>query len=176
MTRFILGIEIPLCFTYTLGRKTGVFFEGVMKMKTLFSTMIVTALLAASLLSEGCATKSMNTVQNAQTEGIPMMVMDQRILTDPSLSRSVYIVGVNEAYTEDGYRKVQVQLYNRTRRMKAFTYRVEWYDKDGMLIGSPLDHRTPTQIEGGQRKSIPILATSPKAVDFRFTFMESLAK
>ena len=44
--------------------------------------MIVAALLAASLLSEGCATKSMNTVQNAQTEGIPLMVADQRILTD----------------------------------------------------------------------------------------------
>ena len=83
--------------------------------------MIAATLLAASLLSEGCATKSMNTVQNAQTEGIPLMVADQRILTDPSLSRSVYIVGVNEAYTEDGYRKVQVQLYNRTRRVKSFT-------------------------------------------------------
>lgn len=138
--------------------------------------LLATTVLSVIFLTQGCATRSVNTVENAQSEAIPQMVIDKRILTDPSLSRSVYIVGVNEAYTDDGYRKVQVQLYNRTRKMKAFTYRVEWYDKDGMMIGSPMDHRTPTQIEGGQKKSIPILSTSPKAVDFRFTFLESLTR
>jgi len=118
----------------------------------------------------------MNTVEAAQPEGIPNMIADKRIITDPSLSRKVYVVGVNESVTEAGYKKIQVELYNRTRSMKAFTYRVEWFDHEGMIISSPLDNRTPTQIEGGQKRNIAVLATSPKAVDFRFTFLESLKR
>lgn len=136
--------------------------------------LLSVTMLGALLFSNGCATESMNTVEPAMPEGRPMMVSDQRILTDPSLGRNVYVIGVNEAWTENGYKKVQVQIYNRTRSAKTFTYRVEWYDKDGMLISSPSDNRTPRTIEGGQKMSIPALATSPKAVDFRFTFLESL--
>lgn len=143
-----------------------------MKIKILLSA----AVLGALLFSGGCATRSMNTVEAAMPEGRPMMVADQRILTDPSLGRNVYVIGVNEALTEGGYKKVQIQIYNRTRSAKSFTYKVEWYDMDGMLISSPSDNRTPMTIEGGQKRSIPVVATSPKAVDFRFTFLESLAK
>ncbi len=49
------------------------------------------AALGAILLSAGCATRSMNTVEAAQPEGIPYMVADKRIITDPSLSRNVYV-------------------------------------------------------------------------------------
>lgn len=101
------------------------------------------------------------------------MIADSRILTDPSLGRRVYVIGLNDAFTEDGYRKVQITLYNRTRRMASFTYRVEWFDKEGMLIKSPMSNRTAYQIEGGQQLSIPVVATSPNAVDFRCTILES---
>lgn len=134
------------------------------------------AVLGSMMLAQGCATRSMNTVEPAQPEGIPQMVSDKRILTDPSLGRNVYVVGVNEAYTESGFKKVQVRIYNHTRSMKQFTYRVEWFDQDGMVIGSPMEHRTPTQIEGGQVKNIAAIATSKKAVDFRFSFLESMKK
>lgn len=143
-----------------------------MKTKIIFAM----AALGAVLLSAGCATRSINTVEAAQPEGIPYMVADKRIITDPSLSRNVYVVGVNESFTEAGYKKVQIQIYNRTRSMKAFTYRVEWFDQDGMIITSSLDNRTPIQIEGGQKRNIAVLATSPKAVDFRFTFLESMER
>lgn len=138
--------------------------------------ILAIAALGVVLLSPGCATRSMNTVEAAQPEGIPNMIADKRIITDPSLSRKVYVVGINESVTEAGYKKIQVELYNRTRSMKAFTYRVEWFDHEGMIISSPLDNRTPTQIEGGQKRNIAVLATSPKAVDFRFTFLESLKR
>lgn len=141
-------------------------------------TKIVFAMTALSviLLSAGCATRSVNTVEAAQPEGVPYMVADKRIITDPSLSRAVYVIGVNESFTEAGYKKVQIQIYNRTRSVKAFTYRVEWFDQEGMIIASSLDNRTPVQVEGGQKRNIAILATSPKAVDFRFTFLESVKR
>ena len=144
-----------------------------MKIKILLNTMMLTGVL---LFSNGCATESMNTVEAAMPEGRPVMVSDQRILTDPSLGRNVYVIGVNEAWTANGYKKVQIQVYNRTRSAKSFTYKVEWFDADGMLITSASDHRTPMTIEGGQKRSIAVLATSPKAVDFRFTFLESLGE
>ena len=83
-------------------------------------------------------------------------------------------MGINDAYTDAGYKKIQIQFYNKTRRAKSFTYRVEWFDAEGMNIGSPMEHRTPTSIEGGQIKTIVIVATSPKAVDFRVSLLESM--
>ncbi len=138
--------------------------------------ILVLAALCTVLFTEGCATRSINMVEAAQPQGIPQMVADKRILTDPSLSRHVYVIGVNEAYTDAGFKKVQIQVYNQTRSIKAFTYQVEWFDKDGMIINSPSATRTPIHIDGGQKRNIAVLATSPKAVDFRFTFLESMAK
>ena len=130
--------------------------------------------LGCMLLVQGCATRSMNTVDPAQPEGIPHMVSDSRILTDPSLGRNVYVVGVNDAYTASGFKKVQIQVYNRTRSRKMFTYRIEWFDQEGMQIPSATDTRKPMSIEGGERKSIVETATSPKAADFRFSFLEKM--
>ena len=135
---------------------------------------LLLALVAGLLLTEGCATRSMNTIDPASPEGIPHMVSDKRVLTDPNLNRNVYVVGINDAYTDAGYKKIQIQFYNKTRRAKSFTYRVEWFDAEGMNVGSPMEHRTPTRIEGGQIKTIVIVATSPKAVDFRVSLLESM--
>jgi len=137
---------------------------------------ILLALICTVFLLNGCATRSVNTVEPAEPEAVKQMVSDKRIITDPSLSRRVYVIGVNEAVTANGYKKVQVEVYNKTRRARRFTYKVEWFDADGMIITSASDNRTPITIEGGQKRSVAVLATSPKAVDFRFTLLESLAK
>jgi uncharacterized protein YcfL len=134
------------------------------------------ALLAAAtgiiLAATGCRSTSVNTVEPASRTNPPQMVSDQRVLTDQTLNNIVRIVGVNTATGDEGFLKVQVQVENRTRQARAFTYQVEWFDENGMIIDSPIRAARPRTIEAREVLAITTTAPTPRAKDFRIKFLE----
>jgi uncharacterized protein YcfL len=126
-------------------------------------TQILLLLAGVGLFAlSGCTT--VNTVENAQKEGQRQMVTDQRAITDASLNRKVFIVGVNQSMTPGGVLKVQVELQNRTSSLQRFNYRFEWFDASALL---------PDQIEGQESKFIIGVAPNSNCKDFRVKFIEA---
>src|SRR5436309_2045240 len=89
------------------------------------------------VLSGVTACSTMNSVENAQSTGQKQMVSDKRVLTDAGLNRHVTIVGINEATVSTGFKKVQIELLNKTSSDYRFRYLVEWFDDKGMLLQTP---------------------------------------
>jgi len=144
-------------------------------MKSLiFTKSWIQALVVVAVV--GCATAcktSVNTVGRAEPTSQRQMISDRRILTDASLNRKVWIVGLNEALTDSGLLKVQVEVFNRTRSIQRFSYRFEWFDANGMLVRSPTIGAVPCQIEGGESLFLSSLAPRIDSTDFRIKFIES---
>jgi uncharacterized protein YcfL len=125
----------------------------------------------AALTLAGCTT--VNTVENAQKEGQRNMVSDQRCITDSSLKKKVDIVGINTALTPGGMLKVQVELVNRTRSLRRFNYRFEWFDLNGMQVNGIVSAVIADQIEGGESKFVSSVAPTAACKDFRLKLLES---
>ncbi|MDB6028153.1 MAG: hypothetical protein JWM68_4376 [Verrucomicrobiales bacterium] len=129
--------------------------------------------LFASLLGVSMAAcTTVNTVERAQPVAQKQMIADKRVLTDAGLARGASIVGVNESSTPDGFLKVQVEILNRTRSLKHFSYRFEWFDQNGMLVNTPTSTSIPRQIEGQESLFITAIAPTPLAKDFRVKLIE----
>jgi uncharacterized protein YcfL len=140
-------------------------------MKNLRPILLAAATFAAGAIT-GCTT--VNSVENAQPVAQKQMVNDKRVLTDASLDRKVRIVGVNAAVNDAGFLKIQVEVQNTTRQHQSFTYRIEWFDQNGMIINLPSYTAMPRSVEG--KESIFLSATAPteRARDFRIKFLETL--
>lgn len=139
-------------------------------MKTQQAFLVACLGTSAILFSSGCTT--VNSVENAQPVAQKQMVADKRVLTDSSLNRHVNILGVNTATGPAGFLKIQVEVQNRTRSLQSFTYRVEWFDENGMIINLPTTTATPRSIEGKETISITAIAPTDRAKDFRIKFLE----
>jgi len=137
--------------------------------------MKITHLLAMSGLCvagfTGCTT--VNSVENANKEGVRNMVADQRAITDASLKKKVDIVGVNTTLLPTGLLKVQVELQNRKRSLQHFIYRFEWFDANGMQVNGIISAPVPDEIEGMESKMISSVAPNPSCKDFRVKFIEA---
>ncbi len=124
-----------------------------------------------ALGAAGCTT--VNSVERAQPVSQKQMVTDKRVLTDAGLARGASIVGVNESSTPDGFLKVQIEILNRTRSRKNFSYRFEWFDQNGMIVNSPTSAFSPRTIEGQESIFITAVAPTPAAKDFRVKLIEN---
>ena len=127
--------------------------------------------LTAWLLT-GCGSTSVNTVEPADPTAHREMLADQRVIADTSLAKSVRVVGLNTATDQQGFLKVQAELYNTTRKRKLFSYRVEWFDPNGMVINLPTAASIPMSLEARESKFITATAPTPQAKEFRFRFLE----
>lgn len=137
-----------------------------------FKTIFVLAALGALSALTGCRSTSVNTVEPASQAGQTQMISDQRVLTDQSLNNIVRIIGVNTATGAEGFLKVQVQVENRTRKVRSFTYRVQWFDENGMIIDSPTRTARPRTVEAREVAVITATAPTPRAKDFKMMFLE----
>jgi uncharacterized protein YcfL len=144
-------------------------------MKT--TTLFLTVLFAAALVAvTGCRSTSVNTLEPASKSGQPRMISDERVLADQSLNDSVRFIGINTATGAEGFLKIQVQAENTTRTARSFTYRVEWFDENGMIIDQPTTAARPRTIEAGEVLVITATAPTPSAKDFRIKFLEPTIK
>ena len=131
---------------------------------------------AVIVLVAGCRSTSVNSVEPASPSGQTQMVSDKRVLTDQTLNNIVRIIGVNTATGAEGFLKVQVQVENLTRKARSFTYQVEWFDENGMIISSPTRVAMPRTIEAREVMAITATAPTPRAKDFRMKFLEPTTK
>ena len=138
-------------------------------------TPILVALVMATFLA-GCRSTAVNTVEPASRAAQPNMISDQRVLTDQTLNNIVRIIGLNTATGQEGFLKVQVQVENLTRKARSFTYQVEWFDEDGMIISTPMQVARPRMIEAREVMAITATAPTPRAKDFRIKFLEPTTK
>jgi len=126
----------------------------------------------ASLLVAGCQT-TVNTSERAEPAGQRDLVAEKRVITDASLSRKVNIAAVNQAVGAGGLLTIQVELVNTTRSLQSFSYKFEWFDDKGMMVGGPATVFVPKQVEG--KESIFVSGTAPheRARDFRLKLIET---
>ena len=101
------------------------------------------------------------------------MVTDKRVITDSSLARKVYVVGVNEAKTPGGLIQIQLEVVNQTSSRQRFTYHVQWFDAAGMQLSSTTGAILPCVIEGKETRYLSAVAPHPVCKDFRVQFLES---
>ena len=134
--------------------------------------LLASAACGTALLLSGCGA-TMNTIEPAGTVAQRQMLSDKRVITDTRLHNRVQPVGINTATGVGGFLKIQIELLNTTGSRHAFTYRVEWFDENGMIVNSPTAVATPRTIEGGETLSITATAPTDRAKDFRIKFLES---
>jgi uncharacterized protein YcfL len=140
--------------------------------KHIFPALVATGFATGLLFVSGCKT-SMNSVENAQKEGQRQMVSDSRVITDGSLNKKVWIVGVNQTMTPGGLLKVQIELLNKARSYQAFNYRFEWFDANGMQMNSLSTPVIGSTIEGKESKFISAVAPTAACKDFRLKLVEN---
>ena len=131
------------------------------------SSLILMALLAFA----GCSSKTVNSIEPAHPVAVRQMITDKRIITDKSLNKAVWPIGINEATGPGGFLKIQLEVQNVTNSRKLFTYRIEWFDGDGMMIDLPTLTAKPWSLEGKEIASLTAVAPTPLAKDFRITFL-----
>ena len=140
-----------------------------MKSNILF---LACAACGTALLLGGCGA-TMNTIEPADTVAQRQMISDKRLITDTGLHRHVQPIGINTATGPGGFLKIQIELQNVTGSMRKFTYRIEWFDENGMIINTPTAAAIPRMIEGGETLSITATAPTDRAKDFRIKFLQS---
>jgi uncharacterized protein YcfL len=141
-------------------------------MKTLFSQELVLAVLLAGMFGLSACSTTTNTVEPAQPTAQRQMLADKRVITDTSLDKSCRILSVNANTGPGGFLKIQVEVQNLTESRKSFTYRVEWFDENGMIINLPTMTAIPRSLEGKETASITATAPTDRAKDFRIKFIE----
>jgi uncharacterized protein YcfL len=134
-------------------------------------TVILLCFLAAPAAwwTGGCTT--VNSVSNARPVAQRQMLPDRRVITDGDLNRRVNVLGVNTATGPGGFLKIQLELQNRTSSLQSFTYRVEWFDENGMRIDLPTSAAIPLSIEGKETMTISATAPTERAKDFSIKFL-----
>ncbi|MEN9358675.1 MAG: hypothetical protein RL095_210 [Verrucomicrobiota bacterium] len=125
----------------------------------------------AAAFGSSCA-HDVNEVTAAHNQARRDIVQDKRYEPDSTLSNKLLFYGINEGLTESGFRKLNFELANDTNSVLAINYKCEWYDDNGFCLNPDAQWRTFT-FSGRERKSLPVIATSPKAHDFRFKVIET---
>ena len=135
-------------------------------------TLLLAGMFICITFFSSCTT--VNTVEREEPVGTKQVVTDKRVITDATLNKKVSIVGLNEAVTPGGFLQLQIEILNRKNSMQEFTYKIEWFDENGMRVDTPASVWVPRQIEG--QETLSITATAPKqtARDFRVKFMENV--
>lgn len=132
-------------------------------------TLIACALLITALTA---CRSAVNTVENADTEGVSNIIEDKRVITDGTLERRVNVTAINERKAPNGFKQIQVQLTNRKNTIQTIFYNVEWFDADGMKVTTAGGGWTQQQFMA--RESLYIVFTAPtiNANDFVIKLME----
>lgn len=141
-----------------------------MKITRCFIPSVLAVSLAA--LFSACGT-TVNTVESANPQAQIRPEHMKHIRTDATLGRSITPVMLSTGTADDGQSlKVQLEVQNNRSKTAYLNYRVDWFDAQGMALPGYNPVMQPLAIEGGEIKALAAVAPSPKAVDFRFSFLE----
>lgn len=122
----------------------------------------------SSLLFAACST--VNTYEPFETNAVPNIIKDKRIITDSSC---VKVVSLN-LLNEKGGIKVQARLFNSSSSNKQINYKFTWFDKNGMELPSVSAAWKTVILEGKEVSFISAVSDNSEAVDFTLKFLEDV--
>lgn len=118
----------------------------------------------------GCNT--VNTVESTPTQTtVGTVLQEQRIITDSHL-HGYLTVGRIIGNDVGGLQKISTTLTNNRDTALDITYKVEWLDRSGALISSPIGGWKRIHFEGRESLSLSEIAISPAAADFRLKIQQ----
>lgn len=123
------------------------------------------------VVSSGCST--VNTVEPKQFTFNRSIIADKRVITDPKLNVRAQIQSVNETITLDGFAKIQVEIWNATKRAKQLEYLFEWFDEHGNLVPSTSARFQMREILGGETIFLTSISPTRTAKDFRLKLIRA---
>jgi len=107
-------------------------------------------------------------------EGVKSDNLADNIVTRPVAFAFSALIGegieITEAVTrinKAGLLELHINGYNRSYKTRRFKYRVEWLDKDGLLIQTKTSVWLRMSAMGKSPFSFKVVAPTPEAVNFR---------
>ena len=126
----------------------------------------------SAVLLNGCGETKDNRVK--LDSGVKSDNLENNYLTRPIVGAFSLLIGEGidlkdaKVFTNDaGFMEIQVTGYNRAVYTKRFDYKVEWLDKDGVVIDSKASVWLPVSAKSRTTFSFKNVAPSKDAVDFR---------
>jgi uncharacterized protein YcfL len=130
---------------------------------------ILMPLLLLLLAATGCVT-SVETVPTPQPTAQRETVTDTRVMINPPLDSAIHIVGIKSTAGSEGFLKIQLDVQNLTGSAKQFSYRIDWFDKDGQDLPMAALISIPWTLLPHETSLLAATAPTPAAKDFRVTF------
>ena len=107
-------------------------------------------------------------------DGVQSDTLTRNVITRPignfvsyMMGEGIEVTNVIDRVNPQGFLEVQVEVYNHAKMRKVFDYRVEWKDKDGMILDTVMTHWISKSVMPESKNSFRVIAPSPKATDFR---------
>ncbi len=125
------------------------------------------------LLSAGCMSDAVNTVENYDKAALPLQMRDVRIVTDQKLASRVAVqqIHTSNPSPEKPVIRMQAEVENLTREPLSVNYLIEWYDDDGMRVDGAAAGWKQLRLASRESYSLVSTAPSPKARDFRIKLL-----
>ena len=119
----------------------------------------------------GCVTR-VETVQVPHPEAPQRQtVTDKRVVIAPPLDRAIHIVGIKSTTGAEGFLKIRLDVQNLTDSPQRFTYRIDWFDRDGLDLPMAALTSIPWTLLGHETSFLAATAPTPAARDFCITFL-----
>ncbi|MEI6213356.1 MAG: YcfL family protein [Desulfuromonadales bacterium] len=83
-----------------------------------------------------------------------------------STADSIVVRGVRTNYINN-FMRADFKIFNNRGRRNVVNYRVQWYDRGGMITAAT-DSWLTTALEGQQEIIVTVVSPSDRAVDYRF--------
>jgi uncharacterized protein YcfL len=134
----------------------------------------MTPFLILLLAAGGCVTH-VTRVETAEPLAPPVAqrqtVTDKRVVIDPGLDQTIHIVGIKSTTGPEGFLKIQLDVQNQTDSARHFSYRIDWYNKDGLELPMAASAPLTWMLLGRETSFLAATAPTPTARDFRVTFL-----
>jgi uncharacterized protein YcfL len=119
----------------------------------------------------GCVT-SVEKAKSPQQPAVQRQtVTDKRAVIDASLQGTLRIVGVKSTISAGGFMKIQVDVQNLTDSSKQFSYRIDWFDREGSSLPMAASPATSWMLLSHETSFLAATSPTPAAKDFRVTFL-----
>jgi uncharacterized protein YcfL len=98
-------------------------------------------------------------------------VTDKRVIIGSSLEKALRIVGIKSTIGAGGFLRIQVDVQNLTDSSKQFSYRIDWFDREGAALPLAASPSISWMLLSRETSFLAATSPTPAAKDFRVTFL-----
>lgn len=131
------------------------------------------AALAAAVLAVAGGCNTANTTMATGPANADGTVPFKQIVTNGWLNYKANIVAVREGTVNGDMKRVVVEVYSDQLTTQRFSYRFDWSDSAGMPVQSATSSLMSVTIKPKETIPLTSVAPSPKAVQWRLTFLDA---